>query len=209
MPTYPFQVPTGTSIIPFGSGNQNLGSTTNYLGNIYVNKVIQTGTTGGGGVSGPASTTSSGIAIWNGTGGTTLADSEWTITGGNLLPTVSGTQNIGSVALPVGFVGITGTINGCRQVAAAWCSWDQANGTPTISGNFNVASLTDGGAGLTTVNFTNAMKNITYAACGNTGSGSTMSPILLMTTGCKVTTINASETKSDMKFNNISIFAIP
>ena len=48
-----------------------------------------------------------------------------------------------------------------------------ATGTPTISGSGNVSSITDGGTGRFTVNFTTAMPDANYAAIANYNSGNT------------------------------------
>jgi hypothetical protein len=48
----------------------------------------------------------------------------------------------------------------------AWVNFDASSGTPTIKESFNVTSLTDGGVGIFTVNFTNAMPDANYAITG-------------------------------------------
>ena len=60
----------------------------------------------------------------------------------------------------VSFKNASGTENGtlCR----AWVNFD-GTGTIAISDSFNVSSMTDGGTGIYTVNFTNAMPDTNYA----------------------------------------------
>jgi len=50
------------------------------------------------------------------------------------------------------------------SAAKAWVRWYVDTGTPTVSSNYNVSSLTDGGAGVTTVNFTTNFSGTGYAA---------------------------------------------
>lgn len=212
MPTFPSQVPTGVSYIPFGSGNQNFGSTSNYFGTVFATQIKQTGTAAGGGVAGPGSTTSSGIAIWNGTGGTTLADSTFAIVADNLVPAVSGTQTIGALATPVRGIAVSG-INGSAQAASVVCTWNNNTGTPTASGTYNVASLTDVGVGVTTVVFTNALKDNKYAVvanCSYLAATTILTPMLLMTTGCKLTSVVAvGNVATDEKNNSVAIWSQP
>jgi hypothetical protein len=62
---------------------------------------------------------------------------------------------------PPAFQNSSGTQIGtlCR----AWVNFNSSSGTPTISAQFNVSSITDNGAGLYTVNFSNAMSDANYA----------------------------------------------
>ena len=65
----------------------------------------------------------------------------------------------------------TGTASGylCR----AWVNW-QGNGTVTIRGSNNISSITDGGVGTYTLNFTTAMPDANYAVtCPGVGTGGT------------------------------------
>lgn len=65
-------------------------------------------------------------------------------------------------------------VNGteCGQFARAWVNINQT-GTQAIRDSFNVASITDGSTGRTTVTFTNAMPNANYAiVIGAAGTGS-------------------------------------
>lgn len=47
--------------------------------------------------------------------------------------------------------------------AKAWVNFN-GTGTVAISASFNVSSITDNGSGVYTVNFTNAMSDVNYAA---------------------------------------------
>lgn len=215
MPTFPFQVPTGVSVIPFGSGNQNLGSLAKPFGVLYANQIVQTGSSGGG-ITGPASSTNNAIAIWNATNGASLANSKWTIASSVLSPTTSGTQYIGSAATSpmqtISTINVTG-IQGCKNIAHAWVVWDQQNGTPTISGTaLNVSSITDQGVGLTSVNFATAMPDIKYSPAGNSGqadgSFQLLMPNILFTTGVACTISNTA-TLNDNKINTLVIHSNP
>jgi hypothetical protein len=52
-------------------------------------------------------------------------------------------------------------------------AWVNFNGTGTVAirASFNVSSITDGGTGIYTVNFTNAMPDANYAAIFDSGTG--------------------------------------
>ena len=49
-----------------------------------------------------------------------------------------------------------------KRMAKAWVSFN-GQGTVAIRSSYNVSSITDGGAGIYTVNFTNAMANTDYS----------------------------------------------
>ena len=51
-------------------------------------------------------------------------------------------------------------------VAKVWVFFDASSGTPLIRESYNVTSITDGGAGLFTVNFTTPFSSVTYAMIG-------------------------------------------
>ena len=55
--------------------------------------------------------------------------------------------------------------------AKVWVNFD-GTGTVSIRDDFNVASLTDHGTGNYTVNLTNTMPNVNYAAIATIGGGS-------------------------------------
>ena len=54
-------------------------------------------------------------------------------------------------------------------------AWGQFNGTGTagISDSYNFSSISDGGTGVFTLNFSSNMANASYAANGSTGENST------------------------------------
>lgn len=204
-------ISTDGALTPASSGTDNLGSSSNYYGTIYVNKVVQTGSSFEGTMQGPGETINSGVAIWNGTNGISLTNSSYSINNGAFLPANSGTQNIGSLNNPVGTL-YANFISGNTQVAKAWALWNQETGTPTISGSFNVSSLTDVSVGITTVNFITPMPDSRFSTVGTVsnagGNIAVMMPQLPMTTGVKVTTSNTGAFL-DYKFNSLAIFSNP
>jgi hypothetical protein len=64
--------------------------------------------------------------------------------------------------------GVLATQNGMTGIAKAWVNFN-GTGTVAIRDSFNVSSITDGGTGSYTVNFTNAMPNANYAVCISSG----------------------------------------
>jgi hypothetical protein len=86
----------------------------------------------------------------------------------------------GAGALPT-FQSLTGSVK-------AWVNFNGTVTPITITGSGNVTSITDGGVGVYTVNFTNALASATYSAVATNGfvayitsAGSTLS-----TTACSV-----------------------
>jgi len=77
-----------------------------------------------------------------------------------------------STTSPPAFQNTSGTVIGtlCR----AWVSF--AGSTGTVSGSFNVSSVTRNGTGDYTVNFTNAMPDTTYAVGLAFGQSATSTP---------------------------------
>jgi len=61
-----------------------------------------------------------------------------------------------------------------QGLAKAWVSLN-GTGTIAIRGSNNVASLSDGGSGDVTINFTNAMSDANYASVGNCDTNSSYS----------------------------------
>lgn len=57
-----------------------------------------------------------------------------------------------------------------RGAATAWCNWN-GTGTVAIRDSYNVSSITDNGTGDYTVNFTTALANANYVACGSRSKG--------------------------------------
>jgi hypothetical protein len=78
-------------------------------------------------------------------------------------------------------------LSSSKRLAQAWTNYDSSGGTPTNVSSFNVSSFTDNGAGDTTVNFTNALRDANYvAACASTAS--TTSRVHSATNGGAATT---------------------
>jgi hypothetical protein len=57
-------------------------------------------------------------------------------------------------------------VDGKKGIATAWVNFN-GTGTVAIRDSFNVSSITDGGTGKYTVNFTNAMANENYVVAGS------------------------------------------
>ena len=82
-------------------------------------------------------------------------------------PAVAGTNTLTLPAMTGSLVAVAG--NAPPYAARAWVNW-QGTGTVTIRGSGNVSSITDGGTGQYTINFTVAMADTNYAclsACGS------------------------------------------
>ena len=67
--------------------------------------------------------------------------------------------------------GTSATTNLQQGLAKAWFNMD-CTGTPSYRDSLNCSSLTDGGTGIMTHNFTNNMGNATYALSGTSGGTS-------------------------------------
>ena len=95
------------------------------------NTITISGNAGAATVSGPNTSTPSGIVIWNSSTGGALENSNIAISGNNLLPVVSGTQNIGSASLPFNEIWTKPT-----------CAFIAASGNPTYAllTNYTVCS---------------------------------------------------------------------
>ena len=77
---------------------------------------------------------------------------------------VTGTQSVsGNLSFNSGY-GSSAVAYGCR----AWVNFD-GTGTPTIRASGNVSSITDGGVGTYTINFTTAMPDANYSVSGAWG----------------------------------------
>ena len=75
--------------------------------------------------------------------------------------TLTGTTSAGSIVV-TGEGGST-TTNLQQGLAKVWCSATISSNTHTIQDSLNVASLTDGGTGITSVVITNDMNNDDYS----------------------------------------------
>ena len=110
----------------------------------------------------------------------------------------------GSVSVPVDTV-----VNGS---AKAWVNFN-GSGTVAIRASFNVSSITDGGTGTYTVNFTTAMADANYAAAINSDNfgvaiSIAQSSVLRgnTTTGAAIATVSAPSTPADASQINVAIF---
>jgi hypothetical protein len=92
-------------------------------------------------------------------------------------------------------------------------AWVNFNGTGTVAirASFNVSSITDGGAGIYTVNFTNAMPDVNYATLvtssvdANT-SDSAMNNNFVTTTSVRVQSMTAAGANTDSTCVNVAVF---
>lgn len=194
---------SGTMVATDSSGNVGIGTTSptvkldvtgsaaSSLEGMFTN--TNTGTSASAGVRGVGNSTGQFILRQYGTNvtatvfGQTLANyaglfSDGASSNGLLVgsltadPVIFGTNNLermrldtsGNLQFNSGY-GSVATAYGCR-------AWVNFNGTGTIAirSSGNVSSITDGGAGLYTINFTNAMPDASYVISGtaqNDGSG--------------------------------------
>jgi hypothetical protein len=98
--------------------------------------------------------------------------------------TVSPTQNVtvaGTTTLTGGVVGDLKFNSGYGSVATAYgCrAWVNFNGTGTVAirASANVTSVSDGGVGVYTINFTNAMPDANFSWAGSANTASTNTQI--------------------------------
>jgi hypothetical protein len=109
----------------------------------------------------------------------------------------------------------TSTDNCIQGSAKAWVNFN-GTGTVSIRSSFNVSSITDGGAGIYTVNFTTAMPNANYAGLvtagdyaivGRTGGG--FSNATRLTGSYQVVTLNANQSlATDCDTVYVAIFSL-
>lgn len=131
------------------------------------------GPIGGGstsGVTGPPSSTNNAIAIWNGTGGSVLANSSIVITGGNTITTTSGDLNLDSFTGVINLNGANltnvGTISQGAQTTAVGSriSITGASSATILAINTAAGNSYSGFITCTMVNDTNGTDNGTYWA---------------------------------------------
>lgn len=91
-------LPDVTSVNKIGSPTKTFKS--GYFDGLVINGIEYSASAGAGNVVGPASSTDSALALWDGTSGVLLKDSSVTITSNNIVPTASGTQDVGTSNLP-------------------------------------------------------------------------------------------------------------
>jgi hypothetical protein len=107
--------------------------------------------------------------------------------------------------------GVLATQNGMTGIAKAWVLFAGASGT--ITNSFNVSSVTRGGTGSYTVNFTTAMANANYCSVASAGNGSgaavanTDLPISTPTTSTlTLATTNNSNAQADFAYTQVVVF---
>lgn len=94
--------------------------------------------------------------------------------------------------------------------AKAWVNFDGTTTTPTVRASFNVSSITDGGVGIYTVNFTTALPDANYGVAVATGSNASNNQGLTVgarnTSSLQVLSYNGSSVLVDSDFCSVSIF---
>jgi len=104
--------------------------------------------------------------------------------------TINGTV---TVALPVQFAAVKVLCNGTawgivagnvnKNISKAWVNFN-GTGTVAIRDSYNVSSITDGGVGIYTINFTNEMADVNYAMAGTVSEEkSNTNAVVCMTNG--------------------------
>ena len=100
------------------------------------------------------------------------------------------------------------------QLCKAWVSFN-GTGTIAIRGSFNVSSLTDGGTGIYTVNFTRQLADANYAVVGTVSAADATTSVqglqisettIPTTSAVKVTVNNGTSGKVDLSYVNVAIF---
>jgi hypothetical protein len=77
------------------------------------------------------------------------------------------------------------------QFAKAWVKFDGTVANPTVSGSFNVTSVTKNATGDYTINFTLPMSSANYAVAGCTSFGNTLlTTISQLAASCRINTYN-------------------
>jgi len=111
--------------------------------------------------------------------------------------------------------GSVATAYGCR----AWVNFN-GQGTPAIRASGNVSSITDGGAGIFSVNFTTAMPDINYSISINVSlsfasfnlyspslnAGSGGNEVAPTTSSCSMYIAQSDNVAFDPKYINVAIF---
>jgi hypothetical protein len=121
-------------------------------------------------------------------------------------PAVSGTTTL-TLPATTGNVLADTTVGVCR----AWVNF-QGTGTVAIRAAFNVTSITDGGAGIYTVNFTTAMSDANYAVTVNVRNtnggdfGNVSFDTDITTSAAKVNSFNAAGASVDVSSCYVTIF---
>jgi hypothetical protein len=95
--------------------------------------------------------------------------------------------------------------------AKAWVNFN-GTGTVAIRASFNVSSITDGGTGIYTVNFTNALADANFSAVQTTGAGTGTGKLAFgytatpTTTTYKILTTSFGGTDEDQLYVSVAIF---
>jgi len=106
----------------------------------------------------------------------------------------------------VNFQNASGTNNGtlCR----AWVNFD-GTGTVAIRASFNVSSITDNGTGDYTMNFTTALVDANYSACGSAGVNSSNTYFCTLTyaaSSLRTVHRNVNNTLTDIEAVSAAVF---
>ena len=95
--------------------------------------------------------------------------------------------------------------------AKAWVNFN-GTGTVAIRASFNVTSITDGGTGIYTVNFTNALADANFSAVQTTGAGAGTGKLAVgytdtpSTTTYKIKTVSFAGSDEDQLYVSVAIF---
>jgi hypothetical protein len=110
-----------------------------------------------------------------------------------------------------GSVNPSTNVEGINYSCRAWVNFN-GTGTVAIRASGNVSSITDGGTGTYTINFTTAMSDVNYTASGY-GSAVTTSALFQFENGTvrttsayKILTINFAGTDTDATYVNLAFF---
>ena len=94
--------------------------------------------------------------------------------------------------------------------AKVWCNWEQV-GTHSILGSGNVSSLTDGGTGITTTNFSSSLSTSAYSM-GLASGQSSNDPYRYLglytgktTSSVQTATIHDNVARYDAEYNSITV----
>ena len=77
--------------------------------------------------------------------------------------------------------GVLAARNGMTGICKAWILYNGS--AATVTGSFNVGSVTKNGTGDYTLNFTTAMADVNYAVSGSTGSSNPANMIAIKSAG--------------------------
>jgi hypothetical protein len=123
------------------------------------------------------------------------------------VPIMSGTE----VGLSMSEITSASSLSGSKVCTKAWINFD-GTGTAAIGNSYNVASLTDNGAGDYTVNFATDITSAAYCAVGSSGAGATAAHnknlnIYTQAAGSvRVTTSTTDNVNTDCGTVNVNVF---